>query len=219
MLAHTLSFLSRLKENNNREWFNQNRKWYDEARSSFVAFVELLIPAIKEFDHTLGLLEAKDCMFRIHRDIRFTHDKTPYKTNFGAFIARGGRKSRFAGYYFHVEPKASMASGGIYMADTATMRRIRMDIDTYPEKFLAIVESNAFRKVFPTLERESLKRVPQGFSSQSPVAKYLMLKHISPIHPLDDMAMGSSNLIERVSDVFKTLYPLVAFINTAIEEE
>lgn len=105
------------------------------------------------------------------------------------------------------------------MADTATMRRIRMDIDTYPEKFLAIVESNAFRKVFPTLERESLKRVPQGFSSQSPVAKYLMLKHISPIHPLDDMAMGSSNLIERVADVFKTLYPLVAFINTAIEEE
>ncbi|HQC66850.1 MAG TPA: DUF2461 domain-containing protein, partial [Tenuifilaceae bacterium] len=123
MLAHTLSFLTQLKENNNREWFNQNRKWYDEARSNFVAFVELLIPAIKEFDPTLGLLEAKDCLFRIHRDIRFTHDKTPYKTNFGAFIARGGRKSRFGGYYFHVEPNASMASGGIYMADTATMRR------------------------------------------------------------------------------------------------
>ena len=219
MLSQTLSFLSRLKENNNREWFNQNRKWYDEARSSFVAFVELLIPAIKEFDHTPGLLEAKDCLFRIHRDIRFSHDKTPYKTNFGAFIARGGRKSRFAGYYFHVEPGASMASGGIYMADTATMRRIRMDIDTYPEKFLAIVESDAFQKGFPTLEMESLKRVPRGFSSQSPVAKYLMLKHISPIHPLDDGAMASSNLIARVAGVFKTLYPLVDFINTAIEEE
>ncbi len=219
MLQDTLSFLYQLKENNNREWFNKNRQWYELARKNFTAFVEELIPSIKEFDSSLGIIEAKDCLFRIYRDIRFSPNKAPYKTNMGAYIARGGRKSPFAGYYLHVEPNASFISGGIYMAEPNTMRKVRMDIDTYQERFIEIVSDNSFQNTFSSLGNESLKRVPQGFSAQSPVARYLMLKHITPVQYLDDKAMLSSDLFTRVIDAFKVMYPLVTFINAAIEQE
>jgi len=219
MLNDTLSFLCQLKENNNREWFNQNRHWYELARKSFTAFVEELIPSIKEFDSSLGIIEAKDCLFRIYRDIRFSPNKVPYKINMGAYIARGGRKSPFAGYYFHVEPNASFISGGIYMAEPNTMRKVRMDIDTYQEKFIEIVRNKSFQNTFSGLGNESLKRVPQGFSAQSSVAQYLMLKHIIPTHYLDDKALSSSNLFTRVIDAFRVMHPLVQFINAAIEQE
>jgi uncharacterized protein (TIGR02453 family) len=219
MLQDTLSFLHKLKENNNREWFNQNRQFYEQAKKHFVSFVEELIPSIKEFDSSLGLIEVKDCLFRIYRDIRFSPNKVPYKTNMGAYIARGGRKSPFAGYYFHVEPNASFVSGGIYMAEPNTMRKVRMDIETYQEKFLEIVENKYFQNTFSSLGNESLKRVPQGFSPQSPVAQYRMLKHITPTHFLSDKALEDPKLLGSVVDLFRAMYPLVDFINIAIEQE
>jgi len=113
-MKKSLSFISDLKKNNNKEWFHANRKQYDEARGEFIAFVEMMVSEIGMFDPDLGPISPKSTLFRINRDIRFTKDKSPYKTNFGAFIIKGGKKSGNAGYYFHLEPDGTFAGGGIY---------------------------------------------------------------------------------------------------------
>ena len=141
-------FLGELRKNNNREWFQANRKWYEQCRSEFEFFVTLLINEIGKFDRSIGALKASDCLFRIYRDIRFSPDKTPYKTNFGAYIAKGGRKSEFAGYYFHIEPGNCMLAGGIYMPSKEILKAIREEIYHNTEDFLAIIHNKDFQKVF-----------------------------------------------------------------------
>jgi uncharacterized protein (TIGR02453 family) len=216
--ADTIGFLTDLTANNTREWFATNKLRYDNARLNFLAFTEELIAAIRSFDSTIGSTEAKECVFRIYRDVRFSSNKDPYKTNMGAYIVRGGKKSPFAGYYFHIEPNASFVSGGIYMAEPSILKKIRQEIDIYSEEFIAIVEESLFKKTFINLGDEKLKRVPQGFSSDSPVAEYLKLKHITPHRPLSNDELTNQNLLGLTVDVFKTMYPLIHFLNSAIEE-
>jgi uncharacterized protein (TIGR02453 family) len=217
MLNDSLNFLSLLKENNNREWFAENRFGYETARDSFAEFVDQLIIQIKEFDASIGNLEPKDCIFRIFRDVRFSANKEPYKINMGAYIAKGGRKRGSAGYYFHVEPGNSFISGGIYMAPTNVMRRIREDIDLYPEDFLGIINTKKFTTTFQSLGDEKMKRIPTGFSDQSPVGEYLKLKHITPHCSLSDVDVTDSDMLNRTVEAFKTMKPLVLFINRSID--
>jgi uncharacterized protein (TIGR02453 family) len=217
--SDTLDFLSELKENNHREWFNLNRSRFDSASLNFKIFADSLIASISSFDNSLGSIEAKDTIFRIYRDVRFAKDKNPYKTNFGAYIARGGRKGGYAGYYLHIEPGKSFASGGIYMAPNAILKRIREDIDYNAEKFLSIVENLGFKNSFSSIGDESLKRVPSGFSPESSVAKYLKLKHITPIHFLSNEDILSENLLIVLGDLYKLMFPLICFLNRSIEEE
>lgn len=217
MLSNSLQFLKNLKENNTREWFADNRKSYEEARDSFAEFVSKLIVDVRVFDPSIGAIEHKDCIFRIFRDVRFSANKDPYKINMGAYIAKGGRKRGFAGYYFHLEPENSFISGGIYMAPTDVMRRIREDIDLYPEKFLAIVNDKKFNKTFQSLGDEKMKRIPSGFSDHSPVAEYLKLKHITPHCSVSDSDVTDYGILERTIDAFKTMKPLVLFLNRSID--
>jgi uncharacterized protein (TIGR02453 family) len=214
----TIHFLADLKVNNNRDWFNANRIRYENSRSEYFAFVNQLIAGIKHFDHSIGTLEAKECTFRINRDIRFSPNKEPYKTNMGAYMARGGRKSPYAGYYFHLEPGASFVSGGIYMAPPENMKKIRVEMDTYSEEFLSIVNGKKFKGSFSQFDSESLKRIPQGFSVDSPVAEYLKMKHITPFREMKDTELTSNNLLISTLEAFSNMQPLVAFLNRALEE-
>jgi uncharacterized protein (TIGR02453 family) len=108
----TLKFLKDLKKNNTKEWFDANRKVYEAAKQDFEMLVQEVISQHGKKDEEIASLKPKDCMFRINRDIRFSKDKSPYKTNFGAFINRGGKKSIYAGYYFHCEPGRHFVGGG-----------------------------------------------------------------------------------------------------------
>jgi uncharacterized protein (TIGR02453 family) len=114
MNAIIFEFLKDLKTNNNREWFQANKDRYDRAKREFESFINDLIPMIRTIDPLVDMVTAKDCVFRIYRDVRFSHDKAPYKPNMGAYIARGGKKSEMAGYYVHFEPGESMLAGGFY---------------------------------------------------------------------------------------------------------
>ena len=105
MNAEIMQFLTELKQNNNREWFQANKNRYDSLRKGFIDEVQQLIDRIALFDPEIAGLEAKDCLFRIYRDIRFSPDKTPYKIHFAAYMAScGGRGSERGGYYIHLEP-------------------------------------------------------------------------------------------------------------------
>ena len=134
----TLKFLTQLKNNNNKPWFDAHRAQYEAARIDFSNFIQLVIDAVQKTDTTITGLMSKDCMFRINRDIRFSNDKTPYKAHFGASIKRGGRKSPFTGYYFHLEPGASFVGGGMWMPEAPALKNMRQEIDYNWDEFNTI---------------------------------------------------------------------------------
>jgi uncharacterized protein (TIGR02453 family) len=165
-LPSTVSFLKELKKNNNKPWFDNHRDKYLSAKTDFENFIEKVLAVTAVFDADIKELTAKNCTFRINRDIRFSKDKTPYKINMGASLNRGGKKSIFAGYYFHLEPGGkSFAGGGLWMPMPPELKKLRQEIDyCYPE-FTKIITSAAFTKQYPGLEMNEgnkLVNVPKG---------------------------------------------------------
>lgn len=151
MNAEIIQFLTELRQNNNREWFQANKDRYDALRKGFIDEVQQLIDRIALFDPEIAGLEAKDCLFRIYRDIRFSPDKTPYKIHFAAYMAScGGRGSERAGYYIHLEPGGCLLSGGVWCPPPALLKALRKDIYENIEDFVAIMEKPAFKKTYPT---------------------------------------------------------------------
>jgi len=215
----TLDFLKELKENNNREWFNANKKAYEKIKIEFEEFVDSLILKITQFDPTIGHHTAKECVFRIYRDVRFSNDKSPYKTHFGAYISAATGKSdihSYAGYYFHIEPSGeSMLAGGAYMPQGPWLKGIRKEISYNGEEFKKILSNESFRKVFGELEGEKLKKPPKDYPADHPEIELLKLKSFLAVHKCTDKDVLSGNFLEHTAEVFKTLYPLNHFLNEA----
>ena len=213
-----IQFLTQLKENNTREWFGENKKWYEEAKKDFELFINQLIPEIAKFDSNIGLLNAKDCLFRIFRDIRFSPDKTPYKTNFGGYMAAGGRKSIKAGYYFHLEPGNSILAGGIYMPQPEVVKKLRTEIYFNAEKFKQIIENKEFINYFNVPDdSDKLKKPPKDFPADFPDIELLKYRSISIAHAINEKILYSSDLLEYSIMIFKAMLPLNRFLNQAIE--
>lgn len=216
----TISFLKALKKNNSKPWFDENRSKYEAAKKDFENLVQTIIDAHAKNDPSLTDLKAKECMFRINRDVRFSKNKSPYKTNFGASINAGGKKSMKAGYYFHIEPGESFAGGGIYMPMAPELKKVRQEIEYNSDEFRSIVEGKKFRSVFGGLsESEGMKisRVPQGFDKESPVADYLMFKSYIALRNIPDKDLAEKSLVKTVVDSFAALQPLLAFINRSFD--
>lgn len=209
-------FLRELKKNNNREWFQANKKWYEQCRAEFELFITLLISEIGKFDRSIGALKASDCIFRIYRDIRFSPDKTPFKTNFGAYIARGGRKSEFAGYYIHFEPGNCMLAGGIYKPSKEILKVIREEIFHNPEDVLTIIHNKNFQKVFPAISGEKLKTAPQGYPKDWQYIDLLKYKDYNLIRPFAVSDMKKKNFLEFVKETYRMMYPFNAYLNSII---
>ena len=143
-----LDFLKDLDKNNNREWFHANKPYYNEAKSEFESYVNQLIPEIQNLDKKIGELSVKNSLFRIYRDVRFSKDKSPYKTNMGAYFSKGGRKLGNAGYYIHVQPGNSFIGGGIYMPPSDILKKLRTEIYNFSEDYIKIVTNKNFIKTF-----------------------------------------------------------------------
>ena len=171
-MISVLKFLEELSRNNNREWFQSNKKWYEESRNKFLFLTEVIINEIRKFDPEVPALLPKDCMFRIYRDVRFSNDKRPYKTNFGSFIAKGGRKSIYAGYYFHIEPNESFLAGGIYMPPKESLKAVRNYIAEHGEEFIEIMNESNFKKTLSEMYDDRLKTAPKGYPADH---KYIHL--------------------------------------------
>ena len=215
-MKKSLSFIHDLKKNNNRDWFQANRARYDEAREEFLEFVGNLIHEIQVFDPSVGSLAPKNAVFRINRDIRFSRDKSPYKTNFGAFIVPGGKKSGHAGYYFHLDPEGSFAGGGVYQPMPEILKKIRNEIYGNPEEFREIIEDKAFYDCFGDLYDDRLKTPPKGFPKDFGHIDLLKYKSYTVFRNLDqDILTGGSLLAETVK-IFRLMYPLNRFINYAL---
>jgi TIGR02453 family protein len=215
----TLKFLKDLKKNNNKPWFDAHRHQYEAAKKDFETFIQTVIDKHALKDPTLKDQEAKKCMFRINRDIRFSKDKSPYKTNFGASINRGGRKSIYAGYYFHAEPGASFVGGGLWMPMPPEMKKVRQEIDYCFDEFQQIIRSKKFLRVYGDLyrgEEISLTRVPQGFEADNPAAEFLKLKSWIAMRKLKDAEVTGKSLVKITVNAFETLQPMIELLNRAL---
>ncbi|MDQ0593327.1 uncharacterized protein (TIGR02453 family) [Chryseobacterium ginsenosidimutans] len=206
-------FLKKLTVNNNREWFNENKNLYTESQENIVAFLENLLTEMSEFDEELGKIDAKKSLFRIYRDTRFSKDKIPYKTNFGASLGMG-KGSQKGGYYLHIEPGKSFIAGGIYMPESSVLKELRKEISLYGKDFLAILNNTDFKKHFPELDQDDkLKKIPQGFEKEDPMAEYLKLKNFIVVYYLKDEEILDKNAAKNLTKIFKLMKPLNDFLN------
>ncbi|PTN10571.1 DUF2461 domain-containing protein [Mangrovibacterium marinum] len=210
-------FLTELKENNNRDWFNAHRQAYEQAREQMLFLTDILIQEVRRFDTDIPVLNARDCLFRIFRDVRFAKDKSPYKTNMGSFIAPGGRKSELGGYYIHLEPGASFVGGGVWCPSPDVLRAIRQEIYESPESFKEVLHDTDFHQYFPDIMGEKLKTAPKGFDKEFADIDLLRPKSYAFGHSLTDEEVLSENLVEEAIDMFRQLSFMNRFLNDAIK--
>ena len=212
----TLNFLSTLEINNNREWFNENKPLYLEAKANFENVVNEIIAEVAEFDESVERLEAKNCIFRIYKDTRFSKDKTPYKTNIGASLVEKGPKTlNHAGYYIHLENEKSFLAGGVYMTEPKNLKAIREAISSDGETFLKILNKKTFKDVLE-LQGTKLVKVPQGFDKENPMGDYLKFNQFTVFHSLSDEEVLDKNFVKNTVKVLKEIYPFNRFLNEAI---
>jgi uncharacterized protein (TIGR02453 family) len=212
----TLEFLNSLKDNNNRDWFIENKEKYYDAKSNFEDIVQEIITEITDFDPILKGLEVKSCVYRINRDIRFSNDKTPYKTHLGAFIVQGGKKNgdRYAGYYIHVEPGGSIIAGGAWRPPTPWLSTIRERIDEDPKAFTNILNAKEFIKYFGKIDGDKLKRAPRGYPNDHPYLDLLKFKSYLVVNKATDKEVLSEKFFDHSIKVIKTMKPFNDFLNS-----
>jgi uncharacterized protein (TIGR02453 family) len=211
-----LDYLNDLQSNNNREWFHANKARHKEANELFHAVIREIIDKAQLHDPTLLDLNAKETVFRIARDIRFSSDKTPYKTHFGAYVARGGRKRTHAGYYIHISNDDPFIGGGAWGPTKEQLRAIRQEIVFRPEEIMPIIEkmNKAGYKLY---EGDKLKRGPKDFPADGPATGLLKYKHFVLTSGLSKEDLLSDDFTSRVAGRIKTLVPFNNFLNTALE--
>ena len=220
LAASTLQFLKKLDKNNNKAWFDANRKQYEAAKLDFANLTGQVIAQFGKKEPAIALLQPKECVFRINRDVRFSKNKAPYKNNMGASIKAGGKKSLVAGYYIHLEPGGkSFVGGGLYMPDAGIVGKIRQEIDYNYAEFLKIVQNKKFVAQYGGLdfsEGMSLVREPKGYEKENPAITYIKLKSWVATAPLSDTALQDKNLATQLTKAFEYLQPLISFLNEGI---
>lgn len=216
----TLKFLEDLKQNNDRDWFLVNKARFEEAKKEFEQFIDNLILEIAKFDSSISHHTAKDCIFRIYRDVRFSKDKSPYKTHLGAHITPAAKKSDIhskAGYYIHIEPSGSMLAGGAYLPPGPWVKAIRQEIAYNADELKKILTGASFKKYFGEIEGGKLKKAPKGYAPDHPEIELLRFKSYLATHRCSDKDVTASDFLNHSAKVFKALYPFDQFLNRANE--
>ncbi len=219
-IANILIFLSDLKENNNREWFAQNKNRYEETKLDFEKISSSIIFEISKFDKEIEHVSAKDCVFRIYRDTRFSHDKTPYKTHYGVFIAAGGgRKSVRGGYYIHLEPNNSFVAVGVWCPPPPILMALRQSVYDNIDELKEITDQPAFTKYFQDFYQEDkLKTAPKGFPKDFPEIELLKLKHYMVEYKIQEYLLFDKDFPVKIAEILNAAHPLNVFLNYTVDE-
>lgn len=213
----TFKFLKQLAKNNSKEWFDANRKTYELSKSEFEAVVKSVIDKSTTFDKGLAGLEAKKCLFRINKDVRFSKDKSPYKLNMGASINPGGKKSEIPGYYIHIEPGKCFLAGGCYMPQPDVLAKIRQEIDYNTTDFKKILNAKDFKTYFKELSQDDkLKTAPKGYAKDHPEISLLQHKNFIMYHPIKDEEILNKNFSAYAAKVFKAMLPMNEFLRSCM---
>lgn len=215
--ASTLKFLTALKKNNNKPWFDEHKKEFETAKKDVEALVGKILQQLAKEEPGYGELDPKKCVFRIYRDVRFSKDKTPYKTHFGAYFVADGNKDGGPGYYLHVEPGATFIAGGYWIPQPDALKKIRQEIDYNFADFKKVVEDKKFKKVFGVLnEEEKLKTPPKGYDAENPAIEYLKLKSFTVSAKLEDSDVTGKAFEKKIVDVFGSMKSFIEFLKMAV---
>ena len=217
-MKEILNFLKDLSRNNNREWFQENKSRYEESHDKILVLTEILNKELHKIDIDIPLMNARDCLFRIFRDVRFSNDKSPYKTHFGIYIVQGGRKSDKAGYYFHIEPGNSLVAGGIWRPQANILKAARTEIYDCYDEFKEIINNAEFNKYFPLLEGEKLKTAPKDFEKDFPEIDLLKYKSYTVSTPISEKTLINEDAIQQMIKICSIISRFNSFLNRGIEK-
>ena len=215
-MKRILSFLKELKANNHRDWMLEHKKDYEEAKDEFKQVISKLLEGIGQFDEGVHGLQPKDCIFRLNRDVRFSKDKSPYKTNFGAAMMEGGRKTGNPTYYIHIQPGNSFIAGGVYMPEAENLKKIRQEIDYNPQELKRVVESAEFKGTFGAMTGEQLKTAPKGYPKDHPNIELLRFKSFIVSKDVSDKQLSDKGFIQNTVEDFRVLYPFNQYFSVAM---
>jgi uncharacterized protein (TIGR02453 family) len=212
----TLQFLEALKKNNNKEWFEANRKKYEAAKEDVKQVTEKLIKALGVHDEEIGQLLPKDCTFRINRDVRFSKNKAPYKSNMSCIFSKGGKKSEKSGFYVHIEQGEAFVGAGYWAPEAKKLALVRQEIDYNFDKWKKIVSSKKFKETFGALSSEDvLQRPPKGYDEHNPAIEYLKLKSFIVRTKLTDEQLLDNNFVKTITNIFVAVKPMLNFLDEA----
>jgi uncharacterized protein (TIGR02453 family) len=212
MLQEYIQFLCELQQNNNKEWFDVHRARYKELQSEFQVFVGEIIIEIGKYDETIKYLTPKDCTFRINRDVRFSPNKMPYKTQTSAGFTQGGKSAYTPGYYFQIDFDGNMmVAGGQWFIEPKDMFLFRTKIDEKADQLREVLKDKEFVKKFKELKGEKLKTCPKGFSKDNPNLDLLVHKSFSSFYNLNVIGKTDVEIKKEILLGFKAIYPLVQY--------
>ena len=217
---NTFDFLAAIKENNDREWFQQHRDAYEHAWQNMKDFTQAIITGLSETDRYISAdIPVSKCLFRIYRDTRFSKDKTPYKSWLGAGISTAGRKLNGPEYYLHIQPGNSFAAGGYWRPEKDHLSAIRQEIDYNGAELSALLEAADFKKNCRLDEQDKLKRPPAGYGADNPYIEWIKLKSFTAFESFNDQELSASGGLERVLQAFRRMYRFKLFLHQAIGDE
>lgn len=218
MLAQeSLLFLQDLALNNHRDWFISQKKRYESYKKNYLELTADFLAELQQIEPSLGQLEPKDCTFRINRDVRFSADKSPYKTHMAIWASPGPKKQNLAGFYVHIAPGASFIAAGLHQPDAAQLRSVRNEIAFFHEDLERIVDDWNGTYFIDRTPENTLKTSPKGFEKTHPAIEFLQLKSFTVTHPLPDTAILSADFVQKTAQHFKKLAPFVAFLNRPLQ--
>jgi uncharacterized protein (TIGR02453 family) len=215
-----LQFLSELIANNNTEWMHANKKRYESYKKDYHNYIASILSELKPLDKSLEPLEIKNCTFRINRDIRFSKDKSPYKTNMGVWFTQNKNKKNSPGYYIHFEKGKSFIAGGVWCPDATELKQIRKEIEFFHDDLETIVTDKNFKKEFDKLDRDEnnvLKKAPKDFDPNHPAIEFLKLKSFTASHKIDDSIFTKQDFSKKIAQKLIALKPLNDFLSRALE--
>lgn len=214
-----IKFIKELNRNNNREWFAENKEFYNKAKEEFDFVVNILISKVKEFDQSVDVMSAKECTFRIYKDVRFSKDKLPYKDHFGAYICKGGRKSIYAGYYLHIQENNSFVGGGLYCPQSDILKSVRTDIVENSNFYKEIINDKDFTKYFDEIHGEKLSSAPRGFPKDFKDIELLKFKSHTAFHKITDSDLIKPDFIQKTVDIFESMVSFNTYFNDIISNQ
>lgn len=215
----SLEFLADLKNNNNREWFLANKTRYENYKKDYHQFIADLLELLIQGDSNLSNLQVKNCTFRINRDIRFSKDKSPYKTHMGIWMSVNSTIKNAPGYYVQIENDNCFIAGGLYCPEAAELKKIRKEIAFFHDELEEIISNKNFKKEFKDLDRDPnqmLKTAPKDYEKDHPAIEYLKLKSVTASYKFDTNILFEKNAASVIAAKLLVLKPLNEFLNRAI---
>lgn len=215
--SETLNFIAEVAQNNNREWFADNKGRYELAKLDIYAFVEQLIPIVAAIDPEFSIdTSAKKCLMRIYRDVRFSKNKDPYKSNYGISFDVKGRGVSSPDYYLHIQPGKSFFGVGFWMPESAVLKKIREEIDYNTSEFLDIIHADSFKNLFQLSKDDTLKNAPKGYEVDHPQIELLKLKSFIAVMPVKNEELLAPGIVDKLKTAFEAVYPFVVFLRNAV---